>query len=1094
MQPQFRVRHIVASFLFIALCCFLSDCEEEKAQPREYPRVKSLPVSKITEEGATFSADLYSIGTEIITEHGYVWGTDTDPDFNHDNKILLGIPAGEGVYSTEIKSTLYEGKEYTVRPYVKTEEHIVYGSAVTFVSLGSLAPVITGFEPDSAGWGDTLRISGHNFSWVGNQNIVKLNEIICDVIISTDTTISVRIDPYINTFESLLTITLAGNTNSFSQKTFKLIPPVLKDFYPRQAWWGDTLHLTGSKFRYLMNPGSFIKLGDYNCKTIGTITDSTVTITIPNELDSVISIFVLKLNNFILKGKQEFELLAPYFTFADEEHTWGETVTLTGAFNKLPEKNKILFNGIEASIISTSIDSLQVKVPNSLSVLKSFITYNIIPFSVTSTDTFRLLPPSINSFSPMKGTWGSTITLTGIFHPVPSMNSIYFNDINATIASSTLKTISVKVPNSLADIKTTIINKINAIIVTSCDSFKLAMPVIESFYPQEGTWQDQVTLTGIFHPEASMNIVTFNETVAPVISATSSTMNVSVPSTLADLRSGITNKINSLSSVSADTFNLFQPVIKSFSPISGFAGSQVTIKGKYLGKSNVLGVIFGDVGASFSNYAGDTMLTATVPSGVNGPVKISVIQAITVISTDDFTAISPIINSISPLTATFNEEVTIEGENFSSGNVNVKFGTVPATVKTIEENKIVVYVPASIDSIPRKIIVTWGSVTAASNQNFVLKPPEINNISPATLTAGQDITITGNNFHPSPSGNKVSLGSYDLTVRSSTATQIIASLPAGITRGSYKISVVTGGYRRYYPDIYEIESQWLKIQLPVTFEWNSGEYQNTNGISFSINNLGYMMDYFEPSMTSFDPLTNEFVDLGAYPPQTFSECAYTVVKGTVYAINGSGGVKRYNAAGNAWEASGNSIFTDVYNGVAFSLNDSLYYGIYVGPESNSSIHSLWIWQSESVWLPRASLPDYTSSYSVSYFVMGNKGYILFADKTFCEYNPETDAWKLLTTFPGQGSGRAGVVSFVINGKGYVGLGRDENNLNSAYDDFWIYDPASDTWTEITHMPLGGRYNSISFVVNNKAYIGFGNNSSTIPLKDFYEFDPGYPLK
>jgi hypothetical protein len=138
--------------------------------------MNSLPVTNITDEGATFNADLYSLGTEKITEYGFVWGCNIDPTIYNDKRILPGIPSEICVFSTEIKTTLTEGLEYTVKPYIITEEHVVYGKPVTFTSLGSLAPEITGFEPDSARWNDTLIIRGKNFSWVSSSNLVRLNQ------------------------------------------------------------------------------------------------------------------------------------------------------------------------------------------------------------------------------------------------------------------------------------------------------------------------------------------------------------------------------------------------------------------------------------------------------------------------------------------------------------------------------------------------------------------------------------------------------------------------------------------------------------------------------------------------------------------------------------------------------------------------------------------------------------------------------------------------------------------------------------------------------------------------------------------------------
>ena len=145
--------------LFVFSAGLFNRCEEEKAKERSYPRVKTNPVTNITDKGATFNAEIYSPGSELIINHGFVWGEGDDPTLNN-NKIMLGTGNPEGTYSAEIVSSLSKDVEYTVKAFVQTTEHVVYGLPVTFKSLGSGGPVINGFEPDSAtmdGYSDCQR-------------------------------------------------------------------------------------------------------------------------------------------------------------------------------------------------------------------------------------------------------------------------------------------------------------------------------------------------------------------------------------------------------------------------------------------------------------------------------------------------------------------------------------------------------------------------------------------------------------------------------------------------------------------------------------------------------------------------------------------------------------------------------------------------------------------------------------------------------------------------------------------------------------------------------------------------------------------------
>jgi N-acetylneuraminic acid mutarotase len=110
---------------------------------------------------------------------------------------------------------------------------------------------------------------------------------------------------------------------------------------------------------------------------------------------------------------------------------------------------------------------------------------------------------------------------------------------------------------------------------------------------------------------------------------------------------------------------------------------------------------------------------------------------------------------------------------------------------------------------------------------------------------------------------------------------------------------------------------------------------------------------------------------------------------------------------------------------------------------------------------------------------------------FYEYDPATDKWTKKADLPGATNRSAGI-SFSANGKGYIGLGT-ENYLSTSPEnllkDLWMYDPATDTWTQKASLPDSGRNNSACFVVNNKAYVIGGEvTSSGLVTTDVWEYD------
>ncbi|GHA69492.1 hypothetical protein GCM10007389_23250 [Pontibacter akesuensis] len=92
-------------------------------------------------------------------------------------------------------------------------------------------------------------------------------------------------------------------------------------------------------------------------------------------------------------------------------------------------------------------------------------------------------------------------------------------------------------------------------------------------------------------------------------------------------------------------------------------------------------------------------------------------------------------------------------------------------------------------------------------------------------------------------------------------------------------------------------------------------------------------------------------------------------------------------------------------------------------------------------------------------------------------------WERLGDF--EGVARSSAVSFVINGKAYVGTGYSGT---TRLKDFWMYEPATDNWTRLADFPGEARSAAVGFSANGKGYVGTGYNGSGF-LKDFYEYDP-----
>lgn len=108
-------------------------------------------------------------------------------------------------------------------------------------------------------------------------------------------------------------------------------------------------------------------------------------------------------------------------------------------------------------------------------------------------------------------------------------------------------------------------------------------------------------------------------------------------------------------------------------------------------------------------------------------------------------------------------------------------------------------------------------------------------------------------------------------------------------------------------------------------------------------------------------------------------------------------------------------------------------------------------------------------------------------KQLWAYDAATGVFTQKAEFPGEARNRA--VSFVLNGKAYVGGGSKGSGLANIVKDFWQYDPVSNQWTQKADMGAVGRSMAFSFVSGTRAYVGGGILSTTgNSSKDFYEYD------
>lgn len=181
-----------------------------------------------------------------------------------------------------------------------------------------------------------------------------------------------------------------------------------------------------------------------------------------------------------------------------------------------------------------------------------------------------------------------------------------------------------------------------------------------------------------------------------------------------------------------------------------------------------------------------------------------------------------------------------------------------------------------------------------------------------------------------------------------------------------------------------------------------------------------------------------------------------------------------------------------YN-VSISNGSKGYVGL--GYDGNNDLADFWEYDANSdSWTQVADFGGGERRYATA-FAIGNDIYVGTGtqeeDKLFTNdfWKFDGTSWSKITTLSGEKRRKANAVS--LDGKGYVIGGQH----NGAIADFWEYDPASDTWTQLTKTndeDTGAtgipRFNAIAFAVNGNLYLA-GGNTGNVAVSTVYEWNP-----
>jgi hypothetical protein len=666
------------------------------------------------------------------------------------------------------------------------------GNSVSTVQL-SIAPTVTGISPVAGGVGRLVSLTGNSLNGVTQ---VFFNGVQAAINSKTNSRVLVNVPSGAtsgNVWVQSLNYTSPGIY-------FTVVPPpVISNIIPASAPAGAIISIVGSNYTLSgVNTASFNGTGSSVGTVVGDnlllvevpVTASTGFITVTNEGGSTTS------NIQFVPSPLISGIFSPSVTGS------GGIVQIFGS--NLLNPSLIRFNG-QASSGFTSISATRVDATIPLIAAGGVVTVQVTTEGGTSNiATYTVVGvPTVSSSTPLTGAYGDVITITGTRFRQEG-NVVRINGVNAesqfVSSGMLLATVPGNVFVAVGQIQVQNLGNqfLNAPanFANSPTSFTVKPTLLlvkddcNNQIQTQGIWGELLKVQG--YNILSGAQVSFNGEVANAESGTwhcfgsytylsSYEMFVRVPS-------GATTGNIFIQTLGGQSntlpFTIIPPpVVTSFSPASGLAGTIVSVIGT--GFDTVTGVRFGSLSAPFTVINSQLILTTVLGNAVKDKISVTAFGGSNS-STLDFTPI-PTITGVNHLEAPIGSEIILSGTNLYSPT-NISFnGSSNANSYNNNTTNISITVPTNASN--GVISFTNAGGTALSPFSFVVST--ITGMSTTTGVAGTLITISGTGI------TSAQYFKFDATpflpILSTGTGFVVVSVPGTAEQGKIALSFPNGG-------------------------------------------------------------------------------------------------------------------------------------------------------------------------------------------------------------------------------------------------------------------------------------------------------------
>lgn len=533
-------------------------------------------------------------------------------------------------------------------------------------------------------------------------------------------------------------------------------------------------------------------------------------------------------------------------------------------------------------------------------------------------------------------------------------------------------------------------------------------PVITSFFPETGNWNDTIRIYGAHFSYLNRNnSVMFGAIPATVISSTDSLLITTVPSAINNETVPINISVCGNKAVSGTQFAYVKPKISGVFPLSGTFDDLVTITGSDFSPLKEKDIVKFDNHVAQVIEASKTSLIVKVPREINHENSAITVSVNQLLSYSDFSykLLRPGISSIAPDAEFIGGIIQINGSNFNplpTGD-SVLFDGNPGVIQSVTNSTIMARVPSGIyKKRALSVEVKVAGLTARSPVDFSLKN---------TWIRKADVPHQGYSRY---CASAFSIKNYGYV-----------GLGYGYTGSNFW---------KYDPQ----SNAWSEI---VPFPGND----RNRAACFVISDKAYvglggvnLHDFWR-----YDPSVNNWTRISDFPASNVRAVGLSYNnKGYIITDGSSSNFWEYDASSDSWSKktdcpamTGSVRFNP---DAGFVISDKIY--LYA-TDGSTRDNQLWEYSfSTDTWTRKADLVNSGLDMYSSGFSLNGKGYIRGNAYLF-QYDPLNNSWIALPQGKNvPGTSRTRSVAFTINNLAYFGTSDSGWGIGDYLYDLWEFNP------------------------------------------------------